>query len=93
MQRSSVAVIMKTPVHSQIPYISFLLKGSRTFQSRGSGIYRIMRSVLDDYEYGAEVDRLIFKVTHVIFVTTKARYLDMLSAQSSPGYGYICHNR
>ena len=93
MQRSSVAVIMKTPVHSQTPYRSFLLKGSRTFQSRGSGIYKIMRSVLVDGEYDEEVGKLISKGTHVIFVTTNARYLDMLSAQSSPGYGYICHSR
>ena len=87
MQRSNVAVIMKTPVHNQTPYKSFLLKGSRTFQSRGSGIYKIMRSVLGDYKYGTEVDRLISRATHVTFVTTNAKYLDMLSAQSSPGYG------
>jgi hypothetical protein len=58
MQRSSVAVMMKIPVQSQNPYSSFLAKGSRTLHNRGSGIYRIMRSVLKGSEYSAGETRL-----------------------------------
>jgi hypothetical protein len=65
--------------------------GSWTLQSNGSGMYRIMRSVLENCQPKFH-GRIPAYLTYVTFVTTKARYLEMLRAQSSPGYGYTCHS-
>jgi len=56
-------------------------------------MYRIMASVLGVYKYGFGFWSGWLEATYVTFVTTRARYFEMLRAQSFPGYGYTCHSR